>query len=68
MEIDLLQCNASDMVQSIDKPDYAELERVEKLRGFAILDTPQEHEFDAIVMLTQRVLDVPISLVDDRRQ
>jgi diguanylate cyclase (GGDEF)-like protein/PAS domain S-box-containing protein len=59
------------MVQSIDKPDDTELERVEKLRGFAILDTPQEHEFDAIVMLAQRVLDVPIalvSLVDDHRQ
>lgn len=48
-----------------------ESERLAKLDRFAILDTPQEQEFDGIVMLAQRLLGVPIalvSLVDDHRQ
>lgn len=48
-----------------------EAERLEKLDSFAILDTPQEQEFDAIVLLAQRLLGVPIavvSLLDDHRQ
>ena len=38
------------------------------MRGFAILDTPQEREFDTIVLLAQKLLGVPIarvSLVDE---
>lgn len=48
-----------------------EAERLEKLASFALLDTPQEQEFDAIVLLAQRLLGVPIavvSLLDDHRQ
>lgn len=48
-----------------------EAARLEKLKSFDILDTPQESEFDAIASLAQRLFDVPIalvSLVDDHRQ
>lgn len=48
-----------------------EAERLRKLQRFAILDTPQEHEFDTVVLLAQRLLGVPIALVsllDDHRQ
>jgi diguanylate cyclase (GGDEF)-like protein len=51
--------------------DIREAERLEKLKSFGILDTSPEREFDAIVLLTQRLFDVPIalvSLVDDHRQ
>ncbi|PXA92530.1 GGDEF domain-containing protein [Nostoc sp. 3335mG] len=50
---------------------HRETERLRKLQSFAILDTPQEQEFDTVVLLAQRLLDVPIALVsllDDHRQ
>lgn len=57
---------------NLSRPQLArESERVEKLKAFGILDTPPEAEFDTIVALAQRLLDVPIalvSLVDDHRQ
>lgn len=46
-------------------------ERLEKLRHFAILDTPQEEEFDTIVLLARRLLGVEmalVTLIDDHRQ
>lgn len=46
-------------------------ERLEKLQNLALLDTAPEREFDAIVLLAQRLFDAPIalvSLVDDHRQ
>lgn len=49
----------------------AESLRLAKLRSFAILDTPEEKEFDTIVALAQRLLGCPVvlvSLVDDHRQ
>jgi len=48
-----------------------EEERVAKLTSFAILDTPDEQEFDTIVQLAQTMLGMPIavvSLVDRHRQ
>ena len=45
--------------------------RLEKLAALAILDTPREREFDAVVAIACRLLDCPIalvSLVDDHRQ
>jgi signal transduction histidine kinase len=48
-----------------------ERERVERLRQYAILDTPAEPRFDRIARLAARLLACPIalvSLVDDRRQ
>jgi len=48
-----------------------EAERLAKLASFAILDTPEEQEFDSLVVLAQRLFDVPmalVSLVDDHRQ
>ncbi|KQM20591.1 diguanylate cyclase domain-containing protein [Novosphingobium sp. Leaf2] len=57
---------------NLSRPEHVrESERVEKLKAFGILDTPPEPEFDTIVALAQRLLDVPIalvSLVDDHRQ
>jgi diguanylate cyclase (GGDEF)-like protein/PAS domain S-box-containing protein len=51
--------------------DRREGERLDKLRSLAILDTPQEDEFDTIVNLAQRLFGVPIalvSIVDEHRQ
>ena len=48
-----------------------ESERLEKLGSLALLDSAPEREFDIIVLLAQRLFDVPIalvSLVDDHRQ
>ncbi|MBW6526373.1 diguanylate cyclase [Sphingomonas sp. RHCKR7] len=48
-----------------------EADRLDKLKSFSIIDTPGEHEFDSIVLLAQRLLNVPIALVsllDDTRQ
>ena len=49
----------------------AETERLQALRGYRILDTAPEVEFDRITRLAQRIFDVPItliSLVDAHRQ
>lgn len=59
------------MATAYDPDEPREAERLAKLRSFAILDTPREHEFDTIVALARRQLDCPIalvSLVDDHRQ
>ena len=51
--------------------DPRETERLEKLKSFDILDTAPAPEFDTVVKLAQRLLDVPIamvSLVDEHRQ
>lgn len=59
------------MDQAYLATEHQETERLRKLQSFAILDTPQEQEFDAVVLLAQRLLDVPIALVsllDDHRQ
>ena len=48
-----------------------EAERLAALRGYAILDTPPEENFDRIVRLACRLFSVPIaliSLVDENRQ
>ena len=48
-----------------------ENDRLEKLRSFALLDTAPEREFDAIVLLAQRLFEAPIalvSLIDEHRQ
>ncbi|MGV3650446.1 MAG: GGDEF domain-containing protein [Devosia sp.] len=52
-------------------PRRSEAERLEALRGYEILDTPPETEFDRITRLVTRIFDVPIStvtLVDADRQ
>lgn len=46
-------------------------ERLRKLRSMAIMETPQEAQFDRLTELATDLLDVPIalvSLVDDERQ
>lgn len=45
--------------------------RLAALRGYDILDTPRESDFDDIVMLASRICDAPISvinLIDETRQ
>lgn len=56
---------------TIVSPDEMEARRLAKLRGFNLLDTPAEAEFDAVVSLARKLLGCPIalvSLVDDHRQ
>jgi hypothetical protein len=48
-----------------------EEERLEALRDYRILDTPDEREYDDLVALAAQICDVPIaliSLVDSNRQ
>ena len=48
-----------------------ELQRLEALRSYAILDTPPEEQFDKVVKLAAELFDVPIaamSLIDSDRQ
>jgi PAS domain S-box-containing protein len=48
-----------------------EIERVEALRRYRILDTPREAEFDDLVALAARICETPIALVtllDSERQ
>jgi GAF domain-containing protein len=40
-----------------------ELERIKALKALAILDTPAEAEFDALVKAASIICDVPISLI-----
>ena len=59
------------MVNTDALTSIREAERLEKLRSFSLLDTAPEREFDAIVLLAQRLFSAPIalvSLVDDHRQ
>lgn len=52
-------------------PNSTEVGRVAALKGYGVLDTPNEPEFDAIVRDAARLLDCPIaliSLVDEQRQ
>src|SRR6185436_439610 len=37
--------------------------RLEALREYRVLDTPQEADFDEIVQLAAQICDVPISLI-----
>ncbi|BCJ45719.1 sensor histidine kinase [Actinoplanes ianthinogenes] len=51
--------------------EMLEQERLAALRGYDILDTPQESDFDDIVALAAQLCDKPIamvSLVDEERQ
>lgn len=48
-----------------------EVQRLEALRGYNILDTPPERDFDDLTLLAQQIFQVPIaliSLVDENRQ
>ena len=48
-----------------------ELARIQRLRGYAILDTSPEPEFDRLTQLASRFFDVPtvlVSFVDESRQ
>ena len=54
------------MMEAVGEP-----ERLAALRGYGVLDTPNEPEFDAIVRDAARLLDAPtalISLLADHRQ
>ncbi|MHA6718580.1 GAF domain-containing protein [Sphingomonas sp. RS6] len=54
---------------SFETPDEAR--RVAELKGYGVLDTPNEAEFDAIVREAAAALGVPIaliSLIDENRQ
>ena len=51
--------------------DDAEIERLQTLLSYNILDTPQEDEFDNLVKLISLICNTPIALIsmlDDRRQ
>ena len=53
------------------KTEQTESERIETLRGYGILDTPNEPEFDAIVKEAAQACRTPIALisfVDESRQ
>ena len=55
----------------IPAPTSAEVTRLDTLRGYGVLDTPNEPAFDAIVRKARSALQVPIvlvSLVDEDRQ
>ncbi len=48
-----------------------EVERLEAVRSYALLDTPAEAAFDALVALAAALMEAPValvSLIDDRRQ
>jgi len=48
-----------------------EAERLQELRGYGVLDSPNEAEFDAIVRQAASLMDTPIamiSLIDEDRQ
>jgi two-component sensor histidine kinase len=52
-------------------PPWKESDRLAALRGYRVLDTPPEPEFDALVQLAARICQAPIaliSLIDERRQ
>jgi two-component sensor histidine kinase len=52
-------------------PPRRESDRLAALRGYKVLDTPTEPEFDALVQLAARICQAPIaliSLIDDHRQ
>jgi two-component sensor histidine kinase len=52
-------------------PPWTESDRLAALRGYRVLDTPREPEFDDLVQLAARFCQAPIaliSLIDERRQ
>jgi two-component sensor histidine kinase len=52
-------------------PPWKESDRITALRGYKVLDTPPEPQFDALVQLAARICQAPIaliSLIDDHRQ
>ena len=58
-------------VSEIDRDADAESYRLHVLDSLRLLDSPPEHEFDALVQIARHVMDCPIaliSLVDDHRQ
>lgn len=53
------------------RPPWAEADRLAALDGYDIMDTPDEAEFDDLVVIAAQICDTPmalISLVDARRQ
>ncbi|AQR62817.1 histidine kinase [Brevundimonas sp. LM2] len=55
----------------IDRPSWAEGERLQTLRAYGILDTPREAAFDDIAALIAGIFDAPIAvvnLIDEGRQ
>ena len=49
----------------------SETDRIAALRGYSILDTPAEPEFDALVQQAAALMETPIaliSLIDAHRQ
>jgi signal transduction histidine kinase len=56
---------------SVTDPAAAEADRLERLHGLGLLDTPAEERFDRVARLAARMLDAPmalVSLVDADRQ
>ena len=52
-------------------PDWLESDRLAALRGYHVLDTPPEPDFDDLVQVAARVCQAPIAvinLIDERRQ
>jgi len=43
---------------------WSEVDRVEALRSYGILDTPREDSFDSVVRLIARVFDAPVAVVN----
>ncbi len=59
------------MNSNIPSVESLELERLQSLLSYNILDTPKEEEFEGLVQLIAIICDVPtaiISLIDDKRQ
>lgn len=55
----------------MDPENQKETERLERLAGYQILDTPPEQDFDDLTLLASRILGTPmamISLIDQDRQ
>lgn len=51
------------MSLNIKSPQIAEMERLEVLQKYEILDTPPDSSFDSITKLTAQLLKVPISVI-----
>ena len=51
-----------------DRNDPNELRRISELKGYGVLDSANEPEFDKIVKNAARIFGAPIALYSDRKR